>query len=184
MTRDAGLALTTFALILSVTAGVQVRATQASNPVLTSQTPCAFGRYEDQSAFTRRAYSQAEYDAARTSTTVECRRITYLSDGLKVVGFMVRPADAGRRYPVIVFNRGGLLDVGKIHEMNLVDFHDLASQGFIVVASQYRGNDGGEVERSLVDPMWVMCWLYGISPSPCPTRTPGTCFSTGSRVEA
>ena len=144
MSRDAGLALTTVALILSVTVGAHVTTKQASSPALTSQTPCVFGRHEDQSALTKRVYSKDEYDAARTSTAVECRRITYLSDGLRVVGFMVRPVSVGRLYPVIVFNRGGLLDVGKINEMNLVDFYDLASQGFIVVASQYRGNDGGE----------------------------------------
>jgi dipeptidyl aminopeptidase/acylaminoacyl peptidase len=144
MSRDVRLALTVVGLIFSVTAGAHITAKQASNRAVTSQTPCVFGRYEDQPAFTKRAYSKDEYDAARTSTSVECRRITYLSDGLKVVGFIVQPVSAGRRYPVIVFNRGGLLDIGKINEVNLVDFYDLASQGFLVVASQYRGNDGGE----------------------------------------
>ena len=146
MSRDARLAITAVALILGVTMNfdAHVTAKQASNQAITAQTPCVFGRYDDQPAFTRRVYSQVDYDAARTSTAVECRRITYLSDGLKVVGFIVRPVSAGRQYPVIVFNRGGLLDIGKINEMSLVDLYDLASQGFIVVASQYRGNDGGE----------------------------------------
>jgi dipeptidyl aminopeptidase/acylaminoacyl peptidase len=144
MSRDARLALTVVGLILSVTVGAHVTAKQASNRAITSQTPCVFGRYEDQPAFTKRVYSKGEYDAARTSTAVECRRITYLSDGLKIVGFIVQPVSVGRHYPVIVFNRGGLLDIGKINELNLVDFYDLASQGFLVVASQYRGNDGGE----------------------------------------
>ena len=48
------------------------------------------------------------------------------------------------RYPVIVYNRGGLLDIGKLDTSNLLDFYDLASKGFVIVASQYRGNDGGE----------------------------------------
>lgn len=144
MSRDARLALTVVGVILNVTVGANVTAKQASNRAITSQTPCVFGRYEDQPAFTKRVYSKGEYDAARTSTAVECRRITYLSDGLKVVGFIVQPVSVGRRYPVIVFNRGGLLDIGKISEANLVDFYDLASHGFLVVASQYRGNDGGE----------------------------------------
>ena len=144
MSRNARLALTAAGLIFGVTPGAHVTAKQPPNPAITSQTPCVFGPYDDQPAFTRRVYSRDEYDAARTSTAVECRRITYLSDGLKVVGFIVQPASTGRRHPVIVFNRGGLLEIGKITEMNLVDFYDLASQGFLVVASQYRGNDGGE----------------------------------------
>ena len=144
MSRDARLAPTIVGVILSVTVGAHVTAKQASNRAITSQTPCVFGRYEDQPAFTKRVYSKGEYDAARTSTAVECRRITYLSDGLKVVGFIVQPVSVGRHYPVIVFNRGGLLDIGKINEVNLVDFYDLASHGFLVAASQCRGNDGSE----------------------------------------
>ena len=67
------------------------------------------------------------------------------SDGLKVVGFLVRPRENGAaKYPVIVYNRGGFRDIGKIDSWNLIDFYGFASQGFVVLASQYRGNDGGE----------------------------------------
>ena len=69
----------------------------------------------------------------------------YSSDGLKVVGFLVRPRENGAaKYPVIVYNRGGFRDIGKIDSWNLIDFYGFASQGFVVLASQYRGNDGGE----------------------------------------
>jgi len=46
---------------------------------------------EEQAASTRRFYSKAEYDHAKTSASVECLRIQYLSDGLKVVDFLVKP---------------------------------------------------------------------------------------------
>ena len=37
---------------------------------------------------------------------VDMREITYLSDGLRVKGFVVAPKKAGR-YPVLIWNRGG-----------------------------------------------------------------------------
>src|SRR5207247_311744 len=33
---------------------------------------------------------------------------------------------------------------GKIDTPNILDFYELASHGFVILASQYRGNDGGE----------------------------------------
>src|SRR4029450_2458793 len=90
-------------------------------------------------------YSKAEYDRAKTDASIECLRIQYLSDGLKVVGFLIKPRNPeGKRYPVIIYNRGGLQDIGKIDTPNILDFYELAANGFVVLASQYRGNAGGE----------------------------------------
>lgn len=69
---------------------------------------------------------------------------------IRVVGYLVRPRDlASRHFPVIIFNRGGFLDRGKIESFNLVDFTRLSGEGFVVLASQYRGNDGGEGREEL-----------------------------------
>ncbi len=75
---------------------------------------------------------------------VKVQSITYLSDGLKVKGYLVEPAAEGR-YPAIIFNRGGNRDFGMIED-RLVLRHlvTMASWGYVVVASQYRGTDGGE----------------------------------------
>jgi dipeptidyl aminopeptidase/acylaminoacyl peptidase len=74
-----------------------------------------------------------------------------------VVGFLVKPRDTeGRRYPVIIYNRGGLQDIGKIDVPNILDFYELAANGFVVLASQYPGNDGGEGWRSSAAPMSAM----------------------------
>jgi dipeptidyl aminopeptidase/acylaminoacyl peptidase len=121
---------------------------QTTNPApkILSQSPCQFTTFAQQSAFLKRYYTQAEFDAAKNSTRIECSRIQYLSDGLRVVGYIVKPRDAqgSKRYPVIVYNRGGFQDLGKLDTGNLLDFYNWASNGFIIVASQYRGNDGGE----------------------------------------
>jgi dipeptidyl aminopeptidase/acylaminoacyl peptidase len=124
--------------------------TGPSEGAIIDQKPCVFGPYEQQSRFTKRFYSKEDYDYAKSSPRTECSRIEYRSDGLRVVGYLVRPRDlASRRFPVIIFNRGGFLDRGKIESFNLVDFTRLSEEGFVVLASQYRGNDGGEGREEL-----------------------------------
>ena len=139
------LSLALIAVLLAGTAWPQTPAPRPPDGAMLSETPCQFISYAQASGFTRRHYPQDEYEAAVRSTTVECRRIRYASGGLSVVGFIVRPrGPATVRYPVIVYNRGGFRDIGMIDAWNLVDFYGFASQGFVVLASQYRGNDGGE----------------------------------------
>ena len=70
-------------------------------------------------------------------------KIRYLSDGLEVVGYMVRPRKEGN-YPVIIYNRGGNREFGKIKKSTLAFFSYLASEKYVIIGSQYRGNDGGE----------------------------------------
>jgi dipeptidyl aminopeptidase/acylaminoacyl peptidase len=76
--------------------------------------------------------------------SVNLYRITYLSDGLKVVGFLAEPKKPGK-YPCIIANRGGRPTFG-LWKPFLVAYYlgRMASWGYVVVASQYRGADGGE----------------------------------------
>jgi dipeptidyl aminopeptidase/acylaminoacyl peptidase len=132
-------------LLVPLTGAMAQNVPAAAGGSVIAQMPCRFTTFEDQSAFTRRFYSKDEFEAAKNSLSIDCLRIRYISDGLNVVGFLVKPRNSeGARYPVIVYNRGGLLDIGKLDTPNLLDFYDLASKGFVVLASQYRGNDGGE----------------------------------------
>jgi dipeptidyl aminopeptidase/acylaminoacyl peptidase len=78
------------------------------------------------------------------SDKVECYKIKYLSDRLKVIGFLLKPKVEGTKFPVMIYNRGGNLDFGKISEGTLGYLSYLASNNYVVLASQYRGNDGGE----------------------------------------
>ena len=78
------------------------------------------------------------------SDKTECFKIKYLSDGLKVVGFVVKPKADGLKYPLIIFNRGGNREVGKITKKSLKYLTYLSSNKYVVLASQYRGNDGGQ----------------------------------------
>lgn len=70
--------------------------------------------------------------------------ITYLSDGLKVKGYMAVPKAIGK-YPAVIFNRGGNREFSAITDASFLRLNGkLAAAGYVVVASQYRGNAGGE----------------------------------------
>ncbi len=65
----------------------------------------------------RRPPPRARYDAAFHSGRYECHRIRYLSDGLRVAGFLYRPTSMGEeKLPVIIFNRGGGGELGRLTE--------------------------------------------------------------------
>ncbi|WP_298541449.1 prolyl oligopeptidase family serine peptidase [uncultured Aquimarina sp.] len=75
---------------------------------------------------------------------IEFFKITYLSDSLKIKGFIAKPIQAGS-FPCIISNRGGTGEFGQWNETGVGFFlGKLASWGYVVVASQYRGNSGSE----------------------------------------
>ena len=89
--------------------------------------------------------SKDEYERRRTYVGFECQRIKYLSDGLKVIGYIWKPKNTiGKRLPLIIYNRGGNREFSKLTPWMQYGFYDFVSNGFIVIGSQYRGNDGGE----------------------------------------
>jgi dipeptidyl aminopeptidase/acylaminoacyl peptidase len=81
----------------------------------------------------------------RFSDQVHCYRIAYLSDQLRVVGFLLKPQQAAVPLPLLIYNRGGNREFGKITESVLEYFLAFfAANNYVVLASQYRGSDGGE----------------------------------------
>jgi len=92
----------------------------------------AVDRYADSTA----------YDAARSDAAFEARRWRYLSDSVEVVAFVLRPRGA-EPHPAIVYCRGSYLQQGMAPSL-LPLLHRLARAGYLVVAPQYRGSEGGE----------------------------------------
>lgn len=75
---------------------------------------------------------------------VEIFSIAHQSDSLRVSGFMVAPRAPGK-YPVIIFNRGGNREFGKLLVATAVQvMAPLADEGYVVLATNYRGNSGSE----------------------------------------
>ena len=79
-----------------------------------------------------------------SNDAVEVSSISYLSDGLKVNGYLLKPKKEGN-YPCIIYNRGGNREFGSWN-LSSVKYLllPLAKEGYVVIASQYRGNGGSE----------------------------------------
>jgi dipeptidyl aminopeptidase/acylaminoacyl peptidase len=78
---------------------------------------------------------------------VTVEKITYISDGLKVKGVIALPKTDGP-HPVLLWNRGGHGDRGALDDLtSWLILGSTAAWGIAVVASQYRGNKGGEGEE-------------------------------------
>jgi dipeptidyl aminopeptidase/acylaminoacyl peptidase len=144
-----------------------------NNGVIVEQTPCApnpIGSYEQYIESANRSYTdeynaakiagvrmaapenlkahllnKADFEEQKSYAGFECQRIKYLSDGLKVVGFIWKPKNTqDRKLPLIILNHGGYRDVGKLLPWSRFGYYTFVSNGFVLIASQYRGVDGGE----------------------------------------
>lgn len=74
-------------------------------------------------------------------------KIIYESDGLEVKGYLAYPKNIVDKLPLIIWNRGGYRKDGRIDEFIARGmFGEIASWGYVVLASQYREDEqfGGE----------------------------------------
>ncbi len=83
-----------------------------------------------------------EPDTREILAAVQFQAISYASDGMQIDGFMARPR-SGSGLPCVIYNRGGNRDFGALSDMQAVlELGPIARAGYVVVASQYRGNSG------------------------------------------
>jgi len=126
------------ALVAWMTTGVD-------GTVLTREPFALKASYEQQDELTKFRFSRKEFDETKSERRYVGERLTYLSDGLKIVGFYYHPR--GRTIPprpTIIFCRGGNRDFGAIEATDLIVFRHWAEAGFNVLATQYRGGGGSE----------------------------------------
>ncbi len=77
--------------------------------------------------------------------SVIVQRMSYLSDGLKVNGYLAYPKDTNNKYPCIIFCRGGFGNAGALDDFYAQGIlGQLAGWGYVVFATQYRGNAGSK----------------------------------------
>lgn len=74
-------------------------------------------------------------------------KMTYDSDGLKVNGYLAYPKNPDKKFPCIIWCRGGYGNAGALDDFYAQGIlGQLASWGYVVFESQYRGNVGGDGE--------------------------------------
>ncbi len=123
-----------------VTSTVAVRTQlRRDGEILVSKPHAPLPAFESLDDFGRAYFSSAVYDEARKQTDFDVLDIQYMSGGVEVPGLLMRPKNVeGRRWPTIIYNRGGTGDYGRINELTVVDLYLLAKAGFVIIASDYR----------------------------------------------
>lgn len=76
---------------------------------------------------------------------VSTHRIRYAVDDVEVTGVMLQPKNwQPGNHPILMFNRGGNREYGIVATPLILRYMmPFAQQGYLVFASNYRGNDGG-----------------------------------------
>lgn len=119
--------------------------TAPGNGTLVSKEEYSFPSYKEaiEKTFIKEYAAKEEYEKAVANNNFEFSKLTYLSNGLKVKAYLYKPKKVKTKLPVIIFNRGGLVR-GDIAPELISIFHNLATEGFVVIAPMYRQSDGGE----------------------------------------
>jgi dipeptidyl aminopeptidase/acylaminoacyl peptidase len=147
-------ALLSFSLVMAPASGLaQVASTSAKQAHagdgdLIVQRPYRLAPYDSLTEGQRRELSYSttrdEYEGVRNDVRFALRKVLYRSDGLRVVAYIYRSAQHNAtKLPVVIYNRGSYV-AGDQAPVLAPLFHRLARAGFVVVAPQYRGSDGGE----------------------------------------
>jgi len=119
--------------------------------ILNSKPWAALPNFESLDDFGRNYFPRGVYEEARTQKEFDVLEITYASDGLPVRGMLIKPkAPSRRKWPAIIFNRGGNGVLGRITDsgeaccrvntscLDVADLYLFAKAGFVVIASDYR----------------------------------------------
>jgi dipeptidyl aminopeptidase/acylaminoacyl peptidase len=110
--------------------------------IVSARPRAALPAYGSLDAFGRNYFPRALYDEVRAQTDVDVLDIIYRSDGFDVPGVLLQPRNRlGRKWPGIVYNRGGTGDYGRLDTVQVVELYLLARAGFVVIASDYRFHD-------------------------------------------
>jgi dipeptidyl aminopeptidase/acylaminoacyl peptidase len=95
--------------------------------------------YAATSPLAKYRYDSLSYENARSQQEYVYEKFTYRSDTFAVEGYACRPRVLGNeKVPVIIYNRGGTGNIGRLSAEDLPDFYWLAQHGFAVYASSYR----------------------------------------------
>ncbi len=120
--------------------------------------------YQEISPLGKYRYDSLSYDKAKNQKEYVFETFNYKSDEFEVGGYLCRPKKTiGKKVPVIIYNRGGTGNFGRLSEEDLPDFYWLAKNGFAVFASDYRFvGEMGKLDQSGGDDVNDVINLYEI----------------------
>jgi hypothetical protein len=83
----------------------------------------------------KRLLSKPVFEQRKGFAGFECKRIKYMSDGLKVVGIIWKPKDtSGIKLPLVIYNRGGNREFSKLRFINSYYLYPFLQNGFVIIA--------------------------------------------------
>lgn len=134
-------------LLCACGASAQTPAAADTNGKIIEQAPYQLPAYDQLPDRFKRTYSRETVEQIKNDSQLELWRVKYLSDGLKIVGFIYKPKTTNeKKLPTVIFNHGGLANglIGTENYNYLYEMHRYAAEGFVVLASQFRGIGGSE----------------------------------------
>jgi dienelactone hydrolase len=111
--------------------------------------PYAWPPYDRLGAPAQALVAEPAYRAMVADTAVEMTRVVYSSDGLREIALACKPKEAtpAARKPLLLWLHGGAgapSRIGIDNGLPLLNLRRYCASGFVVLAPQYRGVDGGE----------------------------------------
>lgn len=91
---------------------------------------------------------------AQILNDISIEKISYISDNFLVEGYIAKPKEIINRLPLIIWNRGGDKNNGRLDDFLAWGIlGEISSWGYIVIASQYRDDDefGGEEINDIIN---------------------------------
>ncbi len=95
--------------------------------------------FSKQYEFMKWYYDSAYFEKARLTKQYECLKLLYKSDTATVEAWLYKPTIVtAKKFPLVIYNRGGMGNFGNLEQTNLVDFFKIAENGFVVLATKTR----------------------------------------------
>lgn len=99
----------------------------------------------------RTSFSHELYESCFDQRQVQFSEVLYKSPNGVTKGWTIRPTSNKKELPVVVFNRGGFAKWGRVVPYELLSLCRVAKQGYMVVASDFRGIKDGAGKQDKTD---------------------------------
>ncbi|WP_444998075.1 alpha/beta hydrolase family protein [Aliikangiella sp. IMCC44359] len=99
----------------------------------------------------RASFPETVYEKCLNPKQMQFWEILYQSPNGITRGWTVRPKTSEKALPIVVFNRGGFAKWGRIVPFELASLCRIAAQGYMVIASDFRGLKEGTGKQDKTD---------------------------------